>query len=978
MPTYKITDSGSGRSLNVTGDSPPTEQEAEELFKSTAPEPDAGGFGALREAEQNIPGPTAGFGQLRQAESNIPVQEESKPRVPVYTSFPVEPLSTDKQTLDRQIEQARTEAATGARILPVVAAGLATGGAGALPAAAAMGFTTGAGELAGEGIEVASGQREKIEPRRVGGAVLRGSIPIIGRGGALARGALNYGAQFGSNIAAKYLEEGRAPTLGEVSVEGLTALPSALAGVASGVTSPKGEKQLQEAARAAEEIQARTGRELPRLVGETTQDLGTLRGELRRIAADDVYPATPKEDAMMDGRRAVLLAAANVNKEAQVDAATIANDAKNALERHIGPLNADVETSIDDLSKAYTEGKLGTQEDIQRELQSMLPGPSGESRYSLASKVKTDAKDLLKGFESQSEADFSKLRNNPVHEDTSIAPVTNVKKLAEEFVPITIAKERVTENPNSIVDQYGKPIGEPEVSRSPIPSALPEGTQQYFRQIQEMAPTQSVSQLRAWRTKILESIDDDSVLPGAGNRMKYRLIGAITDDIIGGLSRVEEGLPVGQMRSLLRDFQTANKNYKTRVDDIENVFSSGVLKDVGKRGAMTPEALASKITGPNAISTIESLKRLYGPNAGPIVEKVHGLIRDEVVNQFTDRVSKTTDIGGLFNHITNDKTFPSELLDQVFPNANQIQELAKRQLKANGLPSTDAAVRGLLEGDKSIADAMTSPNKAATLAAADSALAAKAKQEAALKSTLIRDIAAKNGEALVKNPEVLVKGFVSGKYTPKDVSDAMSVIRAHSPQAASNIEFSLVEALIRNASTGEGHVDMARIASELSSPSSTSTGGPMLRVVEAAIGPERTKNLREVAELAVKAEKPREKVAATMNLSPMTVRGIGASALHGALSGMAFGNSVKNATVGAVLGAGGGTGARGVQKWSDAIKYSVAARLMADPRLSRLADKAYDSQRLANAVRLAAHSIELESDDEKLRDEARKLAEQLK
>lgn len=62
MPTYTVTDPASGRQLRLTGDSPPTEQELEEVFASTAPDggPSAGGA-FVREGVRSVLPAGAGF-----------------------------------------------------------------------------------------------------------------------------------------------------------------------------------------------------------------------------------------------------------------------------------------------------------------------------------------------------------------------------------------------------------------------------------------------------------------------------------------------------------------------------------------------------------------------------------------------------------------------------------------------------------------------------------------------------------------------------------------------------------------------------------------------------------------------------------------------------------------------------------------------------------------------------------------------------
>ena len=57
MPTYKVTDPETGQTLKLTGDSPPSEKELEQIFGSTRSSPSQANIDANRFLNENAPGP---------------------------------------------------------------------------------------------------------------------------------------------------------------------------------------------------------------------------------------------------------------------------------------------------------------------------------------------------------------------------------------------------------------------------------------------------------------------------------------------------------------------------------------------------------------------------------------------------------------------------------------------------------------------------------------------------------------------------------------------------------------------------------------------------------------------------------------------------------------------------------------------------------------------------------------------------------
>jgi hypothetical protein len=251
MPTYRINDPSTGKTIRLVGDSPPTEQELEEVFKSvgqSAPEPSA--MSAQYQAPQRTGAdPYASMfqaGSPQQLQTAVDdagkigeqksVQGESGQYVTPYFQRPgvmtAPPSAATSEEEKKRTKEAAIQAAiTTARIAPVAAVGAMTGGAGVIPAAMAMGGAGFAGEVLGQTGEYLAGQRKDFSEGQLvkGGVVSATPVlrPFQGTAGPVAAGLAQGSAQAGVNAATaafgetlqKYIDQGRLPTLEEIGKE---------------------------------------------------------------------------------------------------------------------------------------------------------------------------------------------------------------------------------------------------------------------------------------------------------------------------------------------------------------------------------------------------------------------------------------------------------------------------------------------------------------------------------------------------------------------------------------------------------------------------------------------------------------------------------------------------------------------------------------------------------------------------------------
>jgi hypothetical protein len=861
-------------------------------------------------------------------------------------------------------------AATGTR-MGGIAAAMYSGGA-TLP----LVLGGAGGEVAGQAIEMAGGEREAVEPGRVAGAAVRSAIPISRVGGPITSAAYNLAAQTGAGLTAKALEEGRALTLREAAMEAAFAAPAGVAGAFAGTRGSASDPLMAKAQAARRRIETMTGEKLPEFVGETANDLAVLRGEFRAEDFTGSRTAAPAQQARDNAKKVVLIAAANAANRGELTADGISKEAISALEQHVGPINQQATDSINQLANDVVDGRLGTLDDIRKQAAAAIPGPSGLSRLGVFESIKKSADDALGSARAQWDILYNKVRSNPLFSDETLIDTAKTKAWANNKLGAVVQSERATET--GLVDEFGRAIaGEP--TRRPIPSALPSGTQKWVATVKEAADTQSLEQIRNLRTELGYGIADDNYLPGLGQRAKQELYSALTDDINQSLKKIEEGMPVGEMRKLASDLRDANDAYSSRVDDFKTVFASGLLKEEGARGAFTAEGAMGKLTGSQAYSNIQSLRRLLGANAEPEVQKIYSVMRDDIVANATKNLGMAEEqlsVGKVLEQISDRRNMPEELARELFPNADKLRKIASRELQAAKLKGSMSEVKALLSFDpieqreaQTILEAMSQPWSEKVRASAQEAIKAKATESAALQNTMIQLIRGKNGEELVRSLDDLPKVAIGDTVSVDDLRSAVGLINSSSPDAAQKFKRQFVEKILDMASEGNV-VNVEKLQNMLRRPvEGQQVGNVLFSKAEAVLGKDAAKNLVEVTDLLRQAERPVEVARETLSKAPTRVKDMVIGGLVGAALPAMTGASATGIAISAGLGVAGGTVARGVQRLSDKVRYKLASALIADTRFSRVMQTAYTQDNFRRALRLGLNALEIDAENDQERAE---------
>lgn len=390
MPTYRINDPSTGRTIRLVGDSPPTEQELEEVFKSVGqPSPEISAMSAQYQSPQRTGAdPYASMfqaGSPQQLQAAVDdagkigeqkaVQGQAGQYVTPYFQRPgvmtAPPSAATSEEEKKRAKEAAIQAAiTTARIAPVAAVGAMTSGAGVVPAALAMGGAGTFGEALGQTGEYLAGQRTEVSPGQLvkGGVISATPIlrPFQGTVGPMGAGIAQGSAQASINAATaafgdvlqKYIDQGRLPTLEEIGKE--ISLPAIFGAAAGGVTGALGrpprqltaEEQIaQQGRQAGQRLEEtlglgtapltatqQTGRNVPGTFGPGSSGLAAQQALAERIRGQTGIPVQPSR-AVGEAAQQELLGAETASRQAlRGEAAAAGGQAVGEVEGVIGSI----------------------------------------------------------------------------------------------------------------------------------------------------------------------------------------------------------------------------------------------------------------------------------------------------------------------------------------------------------------------------------------------------------------------------------------------------------------------------------------------------------------------------------------------------------------------------------------------------------------------------------------------------------------
>lgn len=791
------------------------------------------------------------------------------------------------------------------------------------------------------------------------------AVPEVRLGGTVARMALTGGAGAGVGKVTESLVRGELPKPAETlqaTVEGMAlgpilGVPLAKlgAGIAGAVGAGAGGRtrgfmaglyrpldevpqQFAKSAEARERLFRATGKSVPMSVGEAAQSQGILAAEERALTSLTQRAATPTPADISKAERAVMVQF--VGEAPGVSSEIIAKNAVNALESEVGPLNDAAKQSLRELADAYSSGSKGTLAEIQSRLAAELPGRSGVSLVSIGQKAKGSLMDEAKAFAVETREAFKPIRTHPEVNTLGTGSVKALKDVIRNEIPELV----------------------PDFGGEALPSAIPEGTQKYFKDLLNASDSLSLNQLINYRSSIGRSIGDDAVLPGASDRIKMMLYKAATQEIDNAIKNI--GDP-----ALESSWKAATKLYRENVDRFESRFAKSVLKDVFE-GGKKPEAMAEALIGPSADTERKMLVEALGKaKAQPIIDDANKLARDQVFEASLTDDMTVMSAGKAYKAILN---LPEVVRKEAFPNAGRFLDILKQELASKGLPNTDSAVKSFMDFDSAkgaeILDMLASSQRPGVEAAIRKAASAQAQVAKAEQNKILAAINSESASSLLENPSALVKGLASGKYSAEDTRKAMGIILRESPETYKQVQFAYVEDLL-DTYTSKGVLNVEELASALAVPQAGlggTTGGAARGVAESVLSTGAVSRIRDAAKELQEIRGPAELARKRMNQPSGSTRDLVARTVAGAaIGGMASGGSPGVMALSAAIGAGGGSAAKGAMNAMNNMRYKLASRILTDDRFKRIAASPYTTQNIQTAVRLAAEAIALETDDER-------------
>ena len=518
----------------------------------------------------------------------------------------MQPFFSDRGSKDRAAEEARRGAqataplrygvpAAAALAFPPSAAGIVP----ALVSGAAVGGASALGETAAQGVELATGERQEMQPGRIAGAGVLGATPFAGpvRGlagpvsaafqTAVKQAAVNEGTYALSRLWETVIDEGRLPTVEEITkaaTEPLNYLPAVIGAGAGGVqgflsrpaqrlTQEQTIAQQGQAARG--RLEAATGQPAPLTGTQQTGrnipgEFGATSGE---VAAQQAVPENVRNALGIQPNPAGSLAA-----EQELVAAGNAASGR--------------------LRNATANTQAGAQRAVEDELQTSMPGSARAqsiqeaAQTSQASVRAADAR-LSAEVDNAYNAYRGEVQRLTAGQDPANFRVTlnNSQRAADEILA-TLASREVTDAAGNVTR---------------VPAEFFEEASRRAESIRNISQTpQSVDQIIGLR----QAIDDlqsyaTEVAPGFGRRQLGQLRTALKQDELAAARSLG-----GRAERLLVDAQGAAQRRFQMLEDNPGILK--LLRNPSERGAFqNPEQIYDALGSQPEL--LESVRRLVTP-----------------------------------------------------------------------------------------------------------------------------------------------------------------------------------------------------------------------------------------------------------------------------------------------------------------------------------------------------------------------------
>ena len=815
MPLYEVT-LNDGRKFRVDADSEPSEDEVMAAIgggqqqRPSFTETLARGLGGA--------GPISGFGNPM---AGVTAQQGS----PEY-----------QQQLADVAQGAREGLAQGARLVGPLAApgaGLAT-----------LAATAGGSELLAQ---IVGG--EQINPRAVVARTAQGAIPVVGVGGFAGRSIANAAAQGAGSVGAQLIEKGSVDpahvALSTLMGGGVGAAQVAIPAMASGkkflamLMRPFKNVQAEtEADLARQAIKSITGEEVPKSMGEVlgTTTFGVpyteIEGGLKNAtgALSDEARNTATRSVMY---AAGVLAPSGATKE------QIGRLAIKALEDEIGPVSEAAKKEIGNLSSALESR-------IKRSVAeaSGLTTPTTEISES-------EFGNLKKQFVSEAQTAWRQKNRdlfNAVRDELGTDPVQKLPNAnaAIDEVEKSGLLETITKESKSY-DAYGNPVAKTTEDVVPINKTINDQVRGIIDEIRRAGSTpQKLESIRGYISDLNDNIHY-GVDSGRGDAMLKKVVSGLKKDLAEGI----DALPSSSAKAKLKEANDffSGEGQEFGVDEILNrsVVSAG--KEFAA-GGTAPENLF------NAITSRESVYNKYKTLLADKFPALQSKLRDAVLTQ-AQASAQPIETGGQINIgslVKSMKSIPANIRKDLGLPIDDLRKIADDELKASGL------LKGLQGKNENLLDWMkaneTELSSYTSKAAFKDAVRAKAAEQELFNNRIMRDAVGSASE----RPADFVDTIISKSIDSRDVEKAVQAIARHDPTTMQDIQARMLEKIMEK-SRVEGVINGEAI-SKLLSPvriGAKAGEGAFYESANAILGNRRTSEIKEVADLLAKVQKPAQR-----------------------------------------------------------------------------------------------------------------------
>lgn len=638
-----------------------------------------------------------------------------------------------------------------------------------------------------------------------------------------------------------------------------------------------------------------------------------------------VPKAEPSVEELEAVKRAVLFSASRLgNKNLGISSDDLATETINLLKKEIGAVSKPYEDAVKSVSKQLDSSIKKGFAEIENQFQTLIPGTTA-TPTTLGQNFRSNIQSGLKYLKDTDNANYGAVYANPAYEKLQTKNISNLKEVANEIDASAVQQLSATpEEALSIVDQFGFKIPSQELPKTVgIPSTYPEGTRGFVGAIGKMAPNQTIDSLRKLRTQIGNSIGDDTVLPGLGDRAKLQLYRAASNDI----SEAIDNLPTSTLKNQL---QLADKFHRENVDNFAGKEIQSIIKEVGAEGGAGPASIALKLESADAPTFIEQLKKASNPSEASRIDSISKeFIFNQAGKSARDAVSGEVSIGKVINYIDG---LAPELKKSYFPNFESIKSLAKRQSALQSLEkSADKISSSLTTDPRLLFEALGTEGKAVE-DLISTAMKRSGEMEKAFRGTVLGALKKGSGaeitDAISQNPAKFVKTIsdVDGPFSSSQTKVAFDLIGRENPELLNQLQFQYVDDLISRYSKN-GVLDASSLASDLLPESAFGKAKSIKGYADAVLGSSRTDNIRSVVQNLSKMEKIRAPLTESDPFIEGVARGVG---------GVAGGVAGKAARIGTI---GAANQANQIVKLVPRIRYKIAAKLLTTPELRYLAMK---------------------------------------